>query len=158
MKRVSRFLKFAVASLLVVLALSFAVQAKAAVRADLKNYSVYSRTSMTKLAKKLGLRKSPAKYYSWCYRGKARQVTIAMNSFSVSYPKKYVYINNKGSKRLLICGVKMGDPISVVKTKMRRAGYSGNGKTFGVFYDGFTMKYNSRGRLKEWTYRLYPTS
>ena len=158
-----RLLRGFAAAMALMLSLGTPLTAEAAARqVDYKNYQVqyYNSSSPARLARKLGLKKKSSRKFKKYYKGK--KVVVGWNSGSASYPKKYVYIKNSGNKKFTVYGVKIGDSKKTVKKKMNKVSwlYSSGSRTlqYGPDYDGYTFKFNRKGKLISWTYQIYPTS
>ena len=139
--------------------MSFTVQAKTI---DFKEGSIqyWDMNSGKKFAKKLGLKRKSSKDFDLYYKG--NNIIIGTNKSNVSYPKKYIYVYNKGNMNLTFYGIKIGDSKSTVRKKLKKQNLYGadrdkNLKQLGPWYAGFTLKFKSN-KLVSWQYQLCPTS
>ena len=156
-----KYLKRLVLIILSVLCFSmtFTVQARTV---DFKEGSIqyWDMNSGKKFAKKLGLKKKSSKNFELYYKG--NNIVIGTNKSSVSYPKKYIYVYNKGNKNLTFYGIKIGDSKSTIRKKLKKQNLypydrEQDLKQLGPQYAGFSLKFKNN-KLVSWKYQLYPTS
>ena len=107
--------------------MSFTVQAKTI---DFKEGSIqyWDMNSGKKFAKKLGLKRKSSKDFDLYYKG--NNIIIGTNKSNVSYPKKYIYVYNKGNKNLTFYGIRIGDSKSTVRKKLKKQ----KGSAFSTTY------------------------
>ena len=157
MKQLKRSILITLAILSIMM--TFTVQAKTI---DFKEGSIqyWDMNSGKKFAKKLGLKKKSSKNFDLYYKGNS--IIIGTNKSNVSYPKKYIYVCNKGNKNLTFYGIKIGDSKKTIRKKLENQNLYGSDRVknlvqLGPQYAGFTLKFKNN-KLVSWTYQLYPTS
>ena len=142
--------------------LTCSVFAASTVQMNLWAYGSSTAKDAKKLAKKIGNMKSASskEFKSAYYKG--NHVVIGVNNDAQAGTKydDYIYVKNMGNKKFTICGVKIGDSKSKVKSKMSKQ--SGiftvkSGKTYRRGEAGYIVFSYKNGKVSKWSYTLSPT-
>ena len=143
-------------------AMSYSVSAASTVKMNLWAYGSSTEKDAKRLAKKIGKMKSAYsdEFRSAYYEGNHVVIGVNSNAQAGTSYDDYIFVKNTGNKKITICGIKIGDLKSTVKSKMSKQYNVFNVKSGKVYCRGeagYIQFYYKNGKVSKWSYTLSPT-
>ena len=161
-RKTKQLLSFILVCSMLIATMTCTVSAASTVKMNLWSYGSSTAKDAKKLAKKIGNMKSVSsnEFRSAYFKGNHVEIGVNGNAQPGTLYDDYIFVKNTGNKKFTICGIKIGDSKSTVKSKMNKQ-YNvfkvKSGKTYRRGESGYIKFYYKNEKLSKWTYTLSPT-
>ena len=161
-KRMKQLISFILVCSMIIVTMTCTVSAASTVKMNLWSYGSSTAKDAKKLAKKIGNMKSVSsdEFRSAYYKGNHVEIGVNDNAQPGTLYDDYIFVKNTGNKKFTICGIKIGDSKSTVKSKMSKQ-YNvfkvKSGKTYRRGEAGYIQFFYKNGKVSKWAYTLSPT-